>query len=201
MVRRTLSRFAALPGLVETLVVVPTGAIPDFNDALADLDFRIGEVSVVAGGDTRQASVRLGLEGLQSDPDLVCIHDAARPLVSKETIRDVIEAARARGAATAAMRPVDSIREDLETGETRAVDRARLWLVQTPQVFRYDVIFKAHHTAKAMQQQAADDTALVESAGQAVDVVETSGPNVKVTTPEDLELARLVLAREALEHR
>lgn len=200
MVRRTLARFASVPDLIETVVVVPRGAVLDFNAALGALEFRVGEMRVVGGGDTRQQSVRFGIEALQSTPDFVCIHDAARPLVSRETIHAVIQAARATGAATAAVRPTDSVREELGEGKTRPLRRSSLWMVQTPQVFRYDLLSKAHQTARAMGTQVSDDAALMDAAGVAVAIVETVGANPKITESEDLELARLLLAREAARH-
>ena len=195
MVRRTLAKFAEIPDLIETVVVVPDTAIAEFNAALANLEFQVGDVRIVAGGASRQVSVRLGLEALEHDPELVCVHDAARPLVSRQTLRDVIATARRSGAATAASRPADSAREELVSGGTRVLDRKRLWMIETPQAFAYEILRKAHRTAKAMRFQATDDAALVEESGHEVTIIESSGLNRKITGPEDLALARLLISR------
>ncbi len=195
IVRRTLAKFAGIPDLTETVVVVPETAVQEFNSALEGLEFHVGDVHIVSGGDTRQASVRLGLEAVGSNPDLICVHDAARPLVSRRTLADVIAAARVSGAACAGSRAVDSVREDLGDGRTRALDRTRLWMVETPQVFRFELLMKAHHTAKAMRFTATDDASLVEQAGHPVEIVESTGSNLKITKQEDLELAKVLIAR------
>ncbi len=189
MVRRTLAKFAEIPDLVETVVVVPDTAIAEFDVALADLEFHVGDVRIVPGGASRQASVRLGLEALRHDPQLVCVHDAARPLVSRQTLRDVIATARRKGAATAASRPADSVREEIDDGTTRALDRRRLWMVETPQAFAYEILIKAHRTAKAMRFEAADDAALVEKSGHEVAIVEATGLNRKITVAEVFGMA------------
>ena len=117
-----------------------------------------------------------------------------RPLVGAATIDSVLGAAARTGAATAARRPSDSVREELDDGSTRATDRRRIWLVETPQVFSRSILTAAHEKARALGWTATDDAALVEMAGQAVEVVETKGPNLKITTASDLELARLLLS-------
>jgi 2-C-methyl-D-erythritol 4-phosphate cytidylyltransferase len=139
-----------------------------------------------------------GLEVLvECQPEIVCVHDAARPLTAKATVLEVIEAARRSGAATVASRPVDSIREDDgQDGTSRALDRQRLWMVETPQAFSFDLLHRAHQRARATGLKASDDAALVEACGEVVEVVESGGPNFKVTWPHDLDLLALLLGRE-----
>jgi 2-C-methyl-D-erythritol 4-phosphate cytidylyltransferase len=196
IIRRTIERFASLAGLVELVGVAPPGAVLEFNEALVGLELRGCEIRVVAGGESRQDSVRAGLAALTKDAEIVCVHDAARPLVGKETIDAVIEAARLSGAATAASRPADSVREDDGEGLTRPLDRERLWLVETPQAFAAELLRQAHARARATGLQATDDASLVDSCGHPVVIVDSAGGNIKVTRPEDLDLVEAILAKE-----
>lgn len=194
MVRRTLSRFERIEEIVRAIVVAPPGFLREVSEALLGLRWPGCEVNVVAGGSTRQESVRCGLASLGPDVDLVCIHDAARPLVTHTTIRAVLAAARESGAAAAASRPNDSVREEISTGGTRPLDRSRLWLVETPQVFAADVLCNAHERARAMGQAASDDATLVEACGgPTVTIVESDGWNPKITRPADLRIVRQIL--------
>jgi len=196
LLRRTVARFVGAPEVVETVVAAPPGFIGEVQTALMGLVWPACDVKVVAGSDSRQASVRCALEALDSSADLVCIHDAARPLVSSATIAAVIAAARETSAATAASRPADSVRVAGADGTTRPLDRGSVWLVETPQAFERDLLTRAHTRARAMGIEATDDASLVEAvSGRAVTVVESDGPNLKVTRPEDLKLVRSILER------
>ncbi len=150
-------------------------------------------VSVVAGGARRQDSVKAGLEALPRC-GWVLVHDGARPCVTQEIIARGLEAARATGAAIAAVPAKDTIKvvgPDQTVVETP--DRGGLWLVQTPQVFRYDILCAAYAAADAT---VTDDASLVERAGHRVRVFMGAYDNIKVTTPEDLALAELFLRRQ-----
>lgn len=194
MVRRTLSRFERVPEIVSAVVVAPPGFVADVRNALLGLRWEGCEVSVVAGGATRQESVRCGLAALGPKIDLVCVHDAARPLVTHTTIGAVLDAARQCGAATAASRPNDSVREDVVGGATKPLDRTRLWLVETPQAFAMDLLRNAHERARAVGHSATDDATLVEAFGGAiVKIVESDGWNPKITRPADLRIVRQML--------
>jgi 2-C-methyl-D-erythritol 4-phosphate cytidylyltransferase len=194
MVRRTLSRFERVAEIVAAVVVAPPGFVTDVSDALLGVRWEGCEVRVVAGGSTRQESVRCGLASLGPDVDLVCVHDAARPLVTHTTISAVIDAARHCGAASAASRPNDSVREDVEGGGTRPLDRSRLWLVETPQAFVVEMLRNAHERARAVGYTASDDATLVEAfGGTSVRIVESDGWNPKITRPADLRIVRQML--------
>jgi len=191
MVCRALEPFSTLPGLLEVLVLVPATAHELFQSPISSLRLPGVVPRVVVGGATRQESVRLGLEALRSSPEIVCVHDAARPLVTTAIISAVLEAATAAGAATAAARPVDSVRQDERGGITRAVERSALWLVQTPQAFALALLQKAHARAAADGISATDDASLVEkTCGARITVVPNDTPNLKVTTPAELACAR-----------
>jgi 2-C-methyl-D-erythritol 4-phosphate cytidylyltransferase len=196
LVRRTLERFDGIPGLEETLIVSPPGAVPDLHAAIEGLVWNTGEIRVVAGGETRQDSVRCAIEALSAPPEIVCVHDAARPMVSAHTINAVIQAARERGAATAASRPADSVRLEEGNGGSVALDRDRVWLIETPQAFRYELLSKAHSHAKATAMRATDDASLVEACCQvSPEIVLSDGLNLKITQAEDLQLVRLLVGK------
>jgi len=212
ILRMSVGCFLEAPGLAEIIVTAPHGRSEAFAEALEGVSTGRAGLRVVPGGATRQESVRLALEALESDAEIVCVHDAARPVVSQRTVAEVIAAAADSGAATAAVRPVDSVRmqrgaegdsgrdaasgtasgagRTLPTADTVAVDRDMVWLVQTPQAFRRELLEAAHREARAIGRSATDDAALVEAAGTAVTVVETDGENPKVTRSSDLELVR-----------
>lgn len=148
------------------------------------------------GGATRQASVLAGLEALaRHKPDVVLIHDAARPFVSQGLISRAIEAASRTGAAIPAVPVTDTIKVTGESGNVEDTpDRARLRIAQTPQSFRFDVILEAHRrAAKDGRSDFTDDAAIAEWAGLTVATFEGDVANMKLTTPEDFvrEEARL----------
>jgi 2-C-methyl-D-erythritol 4-phosphate cytidylyltransferase len=156
-------------------------------------------VVAVAGGPARSASVREALTA-SGDGDPVVVHDAARPLAPARLFERALAQLERSGAdaVIAAARVSDTIKEvDAPDGRTvaRTLDRARLWAVQTPQVFRRSALERALHDADDETLRAAtDDAWLVEQAGGVVEVVESSPVNLKITTPTDLTLAELLLA-------
>jgi len=191
MLRMTVGCFLGVPGLVEVVITSPPGRSEAFAEAMEAVATGPIGFKVVPGGASRQESVRGALETLESDADLVCVHDAARPVVSSRTVAAVLAAAADCGAATAAGRPMDSVRvEHGEDGVSEAVRRDKVWLVQTPQAFRRELLEAAHREARATGRTATDDAALVEAFGAKVTVVETDGENPKVTRASDLELVR-----------
>jgi 2-C-methyl-D-erythritol 4-phosphate cytidylyltransferase len=154
----------------------------------------------VKGGVTRSESVRhaLAAAGDGRDSDLVLVHDAARPLVTVELIEATLAAAAGEGvdAAIAATRVTDTIKQADGGGVvTQTLDRAGLWAVQTPQVFRREALERALDVPDDVLAQATDDAWLVERAGGRVVVVPSTPENLKITTPLDLDLAELLLAR------
>ena len=139
--------------------------------------------AVVPGGARRQDSVLAGLRAL-GRCDWVLVHDGARPCVTEEVIVRGLEAARETGAAIAAVPAKDTIKAvDARGFVTATPPRESLWLVQTPQVFRYDILWKAY---EAGGPDVTDDASLVEAAGYRVRVFMGDYRNIKVTTPEDL---------------
>ena len=147
--------------------------------------------ALVKGGERRQDSVRLGLEAL-GGCDYVAVHDGARPLVTPELIARGLEAARETGAAAPALPIADTVKEAGPNGIVlRTLDRSRLWAVQTPQVFRCELLMRAHREVTA---DVTDDAAMVEAVGERVRLFEGSRANIKVTMVEDLKLIKALTA-------
>lgn len=149
-------------------------------------------VLLVDGGDTRQMSVLNGLSALPDDCEFVAVHDAARPFVTQEVLESTLASAVEYGTGVACTPVTDTIkRVDAQGGLECTLDRSLLRAVQTPQVFRLDVLRQAHEWARAHGIDATDDSALVELSGHEVRLVAASdgARNVKLTTPDDLRYA------------
>jgi 2-C-methyl-D-erythritol 4-phosphate cytidylyltransferase/2-C-methyl-D-erythritol 2,4-cyclodiphosphate synthase len=152
--------------------------------------------SVLLGGATRQASVRVGLDHLPSGCETVAVHDAARALVTPDIVRRCVLSARQHGSGVAAVPVVDTLKATDETGwATATVDREGLWAVQTPQAFLTSLLLRAHQEADAAGFVGTDETSLVERLGVPVRLVEGATSNLKVTRPEDADVAEALLAR------
>jgi 2-C-methyl-D-erythritol 4-phosphate cytidylyltransferase/2-C-methyl-D-erythritol 2,4-cyclodiphosphate synthase len=188
---RAIDAFARHPEITEIKVVIHPDDAELYERATAAFSFaKLSRVAI--GGPSRQASVLRGLEALAlAPPDVVLIHDAARPFVSAKTISNVIAALRERPAALAALPVTDTLKRASSDGVvTETVARAGLWRAQTPQGFQFGPIIGAHReAAKKSLDTFTDDAAIAEWAGLRVAVVEDSTGNIKITTAEDLELA------------
>ena len=147
-------------------------------------------VTVVAGGATRQESVRLALEGAPHGVRVVLVHDAVRPFIDRALIDAVVAAAAASGAAICALPIAETVKRVRDDIVEATLDRAGLWAVQTPQGFRAALLREAHEKARRDSVVGTDDAMLVERLGQPVRVVPGLAGNVKITTPEDLRRAR-----------
>ena len=150
-------------------------------------------MEVCAGGDRRQDSVRQGLDKLRGC-DWVLIHDGARPFLTLDLIGDGLKAARVTGSAVAAVPVKDTVKlggSDLMVRGT--LNRQELWAVQTPQVFRFDIITGAH---QRVGSDVTDDASMVEQLGHKVKLYMGSYNNIKITTPEDLALAELIAGKK-----
>ncbi|MGM0899291.1 MAG: 2-C-methyl-D-erythritol 4-phosphate cytidylyltransferase [Bacillota bacterium] len=145
------------------------------------------------GGAERQDSVRAGLE-MARQSEVVLVHDAARPFISPAVIRELVERANESGAAIAGVPVKDTIKKVREGVITETVDRAELWMIQTPQAFRYDLLMEAAQRAQADGFLGTDEAMLVERMGHPVQIVESTYENVKMTTPDDLIYGKAILA-------
>jgi len=152
--------------------------------------------AVVAGGPERQTSVACGLAAVPGTVPWILVHDGVRPCFTPTLVRAVIAAARAHGAALAALPVAETIKRGAEGWVKETVPREGLWAIQTPQGFRADLLREAHRRAAADGVLGTDDGALVERLGASVRLVPGLPGNVKITRPDDLLLARrLLLAR------
>jgi 2-C-methyl-D-erythritol 4-phosphate cytidylyltransferase len=157
--------------------------------------------AIVPGGDTRQASVHAALSAIAPAPAFVMVHDGARPFLSRDVLGRVIAAVRRSGGAIAAVPVKDTVK--LASGQTieRTLAREALWAAQTPQAFAYELLVAAHAKALADGFVGTDDAALVERLGAPVELVMGSYGNIKITTPEDLEMARQLAGRPEIARR
>jgi 2-C-methyl-D-erythritol 4-phosphate cytidylyltransferase len=150
--------------------------------------------AVVEGGAHRHLSVAEGLHCVPADASMIVVHDAARPLVTGATIERCLEAARNTGAAACARPVTDTLKRINDEGFIiESVDRAKLWAVETPQIFRAELLRHAYEEVIATGAYVTDETSAVQAAGAPVALVETPDWNGKITWPADLEVARLIV--------
>ena len=197
----TLSNFEKAE-TVDRIVLV----VPEENLALGSKDvvdkYGFRKVNkIVVGGSSRRESVLCGLEALPDSTTLVAIHDGARPVTSPADIDRVVIAAAEDGAAILAVQVSDTGKRVTQGHVGRTIDRNSLYLAQTPQVFRYEDILKAHREEQAKENRASvseitDDSLLIEDSGHKVRVIEPTSLNLKVTTSQDLLIAEALLGRE-----
>ncbi|MEN3383198.1 MAG: 2-C-methyl-D-erythritol 4-phosphate cytidylyltransferase [Hyphomicrobiales bacterium] len=188
MVRESLRVFTTHPEVHVVLPVIHPDDGARFAAAAEGLDVAIP----VAGAATRQGSVRAGLEALAKEaPEIVLVHDAARPFTSAALVSRAIQAASLHGAAIPGMPVTDTVKlVDAQGTITATLDRAAMRTVQTPQAFRYDTLLDAHRRAAAAgRDDFTDDGALVEWAGLRVSVFEGEAGNIKMTTADDFARA------------
>ncbi|MGB7043124.1 MAG: bifunctional 2-C-methyl-D-erythritol 4-phosphate cytidylyltransferase/2-C-methyl-D-erythritol 2,4-cyclodiphosphate synthase [Xanthobacteraceae bacterium] len=194
MIRPTLRAFLQHAGIGLVQPVIGNADAEAFRAATADMKTDVKTLAPAPGGATRQTSVRAGLEALAArSPALVLIHDAARPFLTSDLIDRAIAAGKASGAAVPGIAVADTVKQiDAASIVTETLDRNLLRIVQTPQVFGFDLILQAHRRAAAAGLDSfTDDAALAEWAGQRVSVFEGESGNVKVTTNEDFARAEL----------
>jgi 2-C-methyl-D-erythritol 4-phosphate cytidylyltransferase len=198
IVVHSLRALQAAACIHDIILAVPSA---DLDYCRNDLVVRYGfskVTKVVPGGKERQDSVRLGLEHVPEETEIVLVHDAVRPFVTVAMIEDVVAAARQHGGAIIALPMRDTVKEvGPDYLIQRTVDRQPLWLAQTPQAFRMNWLREAHRKAHAEGVPATDDAFLFEWMGHPVVVVEGSGENIKVTRPEDMVIGEAILASRA----
>lgn len=186
VIETTLKKFANHTMIDEIVVCTSENIIEDIKEIAKKFP---KVTKVILGGAQRQDSVLNGLKAL-NNPDFVAIHDGARPLISAQIIEDTIKKAIAQGHATCAVQAKDTIKKVIDGKIIDTPNRQELWQVQTPQVFNYKEILEAH--LKFQGQNFTDDTLLIEQTGKSVYIVNGCYKNIKITTPEDIEIARLL---------
>lgn len=193
---RTLQALAKT-GLIEKFIIPAVDLVYTrkvIRADLPDIDF-----TVVSGGKTRQESVHNGLmeaKKLAGDnlPDMILVHDAVRALVQESTVRATIDKALEFGGAIAANQVTDTIKQAHTFGDKKDcirknIPRENLWVAQTPQVYKADLLIEAYEKAKQEHYEGTDSAGLVERLGMDVSLVESPKSNIKITTPDDLVLA------------
>lgn len=195
LVLRTLDRFFSTRKIEKAIVVVADQDLRQSQE-LIEGDPNLSHRSWVlqAGGATRQESVRRGLDRLEPDCEIVAIHDGARPFVSSSLIDRCIDEAYRVGSVVIGLPVRDTIKVVSEEHWVQATPaRNTLWEIQTPQVFRKEIIRQAHDWGVRHGIEATDDSTLVEQIGERVFLLEGERTNIKITVPEDLLLAEALL--------
>jgi len=190
----SLNALDAHPGIDEVIVVVSTKNRRTIIRQINKFSFK-KIVNIVIGGSRRQDSVYNGLKMVSEKSAWVLIHDSARPFIDGQSIAKVITAAKKTGAAILGVPVKATIKSSKFNGLVdRTLNRANLWEIQTPQVFRKELIFRAYKKYSTMD--VTDDSSLVEKLGNKVKIVSGSYENVKITTQEDLLFARAIAGRK-----
>jgi 2-C-methyl-D-erythritol 4-phosphate cytidylyltransferase len=192
----TVRKFSACPMVSEVVVALRADDLEWVREMLGREHFPI-PVRLVAGGDSRQHSVENALDSLDPGVDIVAVHDAVRPFVAASTIVEVIQTAAETGAAIVGIVPVDTVKQVQRHIVQGTLNRDRLVLAQTPQVFRASVLRAAFELARRDGFVGTDEASLVERLDRVeISVVAGSDRNIKITRPTDIELARLFLQEE-----
>jgi 2-C-methyl-D-erythritol 4-phosphate cytidylyltransferase len=198
----TLLKFAAVDAVSEIWIALRESEIAGFRTRLESeaKDVLKKKVELVVGGEHRQQSVGNALNAIAAAADdIVLVHDAVRPFVTREIIQEVIDAAGKYGAAIAGLPAVDTVKQVERTAEGALIKatlpRAGIVMAQTPQGFRYGVIKKAFDEASADGFLGTDEASLVERSSHEVAVVMGSPRNIKITAPADMELAEFYLRK------
>ncbi|WP_194192665.1 2-C-methyl-D-erythritol 4-phosphate cytidylyltransferase [Clostridium chrysemydis] len=188
----TIKKFLDNKDIDNIVLVLPEDEIDYFKENILE-KFDLDISKIVLGGKERQDSVYNGLKECK-DSDIVLIHDGARPFVSDEIISNGIKFAKEYGAAAPGVMPKDTIKvKDFKSFSKSTPKRSDLVSVQTPQVFKYDLITKCHEKIKAEGKEVTDDTMVVETYGNKVFLYDGEYTNIKITTPEDLILGEYLV--------
>jgi 2-C-methyl-D-erythritol 4-phosphate cytidylyltransferase len=193
----TLRALLESEGMDGVVLVVPADRVAGTR-RLLDRHHIPRILDVVPGGSERQESVWRGLQAVPAGAGWVVVHDAVRPFITGGLVERVLSAARRHGAATCGLEVRETVKRVKGAVVEATLDRDRLWLIQTPQAFRRDLLCEAHDKARRDGFTGTDDAVLVERLGESVAVVPGLAHNLKITTPSDLRIARLWLATSSL---
>ena len=190
LIRRTVEAFQNCDAIKEIVVVTREDLLVQVMGLCRNMD---KVQAVVTGGANRQESVKAGVSALSSKVKLVAIHDGARPMITWEVIDRAVRAANSYGAAAPAIPVKDTIKEARGGVVLSTPDRSRLQAVQTPQVFDKDLLMAAMKKVEQEGAEVTDDCSAVELLGMSVKLVQGDERNLKVTTPLDLKIAKMLL--------
>ena len=206
-VKKQYQKVAGLPVITHTLRVFDNCTVVDEMVLCVpreDIDFcreelikpanPIKNITLIAGGDTRQESVFNGLQAIDSNDGIIVIHDGVRPFITPDQITACVEGALNHGACILGIPAFDTLKRVRDNDRIiETVDRHGIWMAQTPQAFRSDLIKRAHRHARQKGQRATDDASLLERIGIDVKIIPGSRNNLKITDQDDLRLARNLL--------
>ncbi|NOY77444.1 MAG: 2-C-methyl-D-erythritol 4-phosphate cytidylyltransferase, partial [Calditrichaeota bacterium] len=191
----TLKQIEQCGEIDEIILSVPEEELTFVADEIIDR-FGIQKIrKIVAGGKERQDSVRAAFEAIDVEPELVLVHDGVRPFVTQEILHRAIEETRKHGATVVGIPITATVKRVIDGKVGATLNRNELWEIQTPQTFRYDWFEQASEKAQADHFYGTDDASLLEHAGFPVYAVLGSPYNIKITHPEDLEMAELILKK------
>jgi 2-C-methyl-D-erythritol 4-phosphate cytidylyltransferase len=193
IIEHTLAPFMSCK-LIDGIIISASLEIIERIEKITNSLNDIKPVIVIEGGKERQDSVLNGINAVPSDTDIIVIHDAVRPFITADLITECIITAEKHGSVSV-MRPIKETVKIVSNGVIeKTLDRSKLWITQTPQAFRTEIIKKAHEKAKNDNFMGTDDCILVERIGLKVHVIEGSDKNIKITTPADLIIADSILS-------
>jgi len=187
---RAAEHFMDRDDVVQTLIAVSPDDMDFFKDKFRP-NLAFMDIEVIAGGAERSDTVAAALQRVREEADFVAVHDAARPLLTKTWIDQVFQAAVESGAAILGIPVTSTLKSVTDQQIQGTVPRAGLWMAQTPQVFRRQLLQDAH--GQCGEERSTDDAQLVERLGHPVRVVAGSPMNLKITTPDDLRMAEFLL--------
>jgi 2-C-methyl-D-erythritol 4-phosphate cytidylyltransferase len=193
----SIAAFERAESVADIVIVAREERHREVEQMISIEDFRKVR-SIVAGGDRRQDSVRLGLQNLAGNVQFVAVHDAARPLITPQQIERVYQVCRVNGAAASAEPVTDTLKyADVDLSVTGSVDRHQLFAMQTPQMFEIKLLRNAYDAIFAKNLAVTDEVSAVEQAGHKIFLVPNEDANFKITYPQDLRLAEFVLRERA----
>ena len=200
LLAHTLARFEAASSIDRVVVIVPPGREAYCAEEIVAVEGLRKVTRIVAGAETRQRSVTAGFRCIGENVDVVVIHDGARPFVSPLLIQTSVDLAYQHGSAIVAIPESDTLkRVSVDGTVVETVDRQQLWRAQTPQAFQRSVLKRALAYAEEHNLDATDEASLVESLSWPVRIVPGTVWNFKITTPDDLHFAKILLTRCARE--
>lgn len=197
----TLDVFERCDSVDEVILVVGMADLQVCTEEVVDRYGFTKVRKIISGGKKRQDSVWEGLKAVEAGTEIVVIHDGVRPFIAPKHLSESIERCRECGAVITAVPVKDTIKEAEDGADTHhplvigTLDRKRLWAIQTPQTFAFNLILRAYQHAMEAHITATDDAALVERLGHPVHILRGSYRNIKITTPEDLALGEMILSQ------
>ena len=196
IITHTLTVFDKCDLVDHIYLVIPPDDFDFCREKILDRIQPSGNIKLVAGGARRQQSVYQGLQQIGPGCRIVIIHDGVRPFVRHDQIVACVNGAEKFGSCILGVPAYDTLKQVDKSGRiANTIARDAIWLAQTPQVFRYELIKKAHDQARLDGYQGTDDASLVERLGAAVKIIGGSRSNIKITNQEDLKIARALLKK------